>query len=148
MSLCTDKFFYSAIAKSQAVQDATGGRIYNTADDSVENEEDTQVPYVIITNNGGQNQTESKDDVGESDTDTDNISIEIAATSREQLADIAKSVRKAVKAAFADFDDEDAVSFGFFLEDYTMSYGPVNFDEWKPCFWQTLNYQCETTAEE
>lgn len=142
MSLCTDKFFYSAIAKSQAVQDATGGRIYNTADDSVENEEDTLTPYIIIANNGGQNQTESKDDVGESDTDTDNISIEIAATSREQLADIAKAVRKAVKAEFAD-TVEDSMIY-----DYTFSYGPVNFDEWKPCYWQTLNYQCETTAEE
>ena len=148
MSLRTDKFFYSAIAKSQAVQDATGGRIYNTADDSVENEEDTLTPYIIITNNGGQNVTEDKDDVGESMTDSDSISVEIAANNREQLAIIATAVRKAVKEAFADFDDEDAVSLGFFLQDYTMSYGPVNFDEWKPCFWQTLNYQCETTAEE
>lgn len=142
MSLCTDKFFYQAIAASEVVKEATDGRIYNTADDSVENEADTQVPYVIITNNGGQNNVEDKDDVGESDTDTDNISIEIAATSREQLATIATAIRKAVKAEFAESVVGDTII------DYTFSYGPVNFDEWKPCYWQNLNYQCETTAEE
>lgn len=148
MSLCTDKFFYQAIAASEVVQEATDGRIYNTADDSVENEEETLTPYIIIMNNGGQNLTEDKDDVGESMTDSDSISVEIAANTREQLATIATAVRKAVKAAFADFDDEDAARLGFFLQDYQMTYGPVNFDEWKPCYWQTLNYQCETTAEE
>lgn len=148
MSLCTDKFFYQAIAADATITGATGGRIYNTADDSVENEEDTQVPYVIITNQGGQNVVEDKDDTGESDTDQDNISIEVAATSREELHAICVAIRKAVKQAFADFTDEDAETLGFTIEDYNLNYGPVSFDPWKPCFWQTLNYQCETTAEE
>lgn len=147
MSLCTDKFFFKAIAADATITEATGGRIYNTADDSVENEEDTQVPYVIITNQGGQNVVEDKDDAGESGTDQENISIEIAATSREELYGIAKAVRLAVKDAFADSAELGADGEpGIF--DYQVSWGPINFDEWKPCYWLVLNYVCETTAEE
>lgn len=145
MSLATDKFFYRAIAHNATALTLTEARIFNTADESVDDAEDTRVPYVIITNNGGRNDTGSKDDQGESDTDIDNISVEIAATSREQLHEIAEAIRAAIKQAFSDFGDEYS-DLGFWLNDYTFSYGPVNYDAFKPCYWQTLNYECETSA--
>lgn len=141
-------FFWRALNGSEVVRTLTGDRIYNTADDSVENEEDTRVPYCIITNNGGLNESESKDFGCEGSEDIENIGIEIAATSREELAMIAKAVRKAVKEAAADFDDSDAEELEFWLEDYSVSWGEVMFDPFKPCFWQMISYHCNTTASE
>jgi len=147
MSLCTDKFFFKSLKEDEDVMDAVDGRIINTADTTVDPEsaDDTEIPYIIITNEGTVNDEESKDSVGESDTDTDTISIVIAAKTRSELADVAKLVRKTIKAAFADMDDETAESLGFWLNDYSFTASGVNFDEWKPCMWQTLNYKCETT---
>lgn len=146
MSLVTDKFFWKALRESAEVIEVTDGRIFNTADDSVEPEhpEQTKVPYAIIMNNGTQNQVDSKDDGVESDYDNDSISIEIAATTRSELADIAQLVRETIRTAADNFSDEEETELGFRLIGYTFTASAVQFDPWKPCFWQNLNYVCET----
>lgn len=146
MSLVTDKFFWKALRESAEAIEVTDGRIFNTADDSVEPDEPdkTAIPYIMILNNGTQNQVESKDDGIESDYDNDSIALEIAASTREELADIAELVRKTIRKAAEEFTRDDGAELGFNLIDYTFSSSGVQFDPWKPCFWQNLNYACET----
>lgn len=146
MSLATDKFFYKALKESADIIEVTEGRIYNTIDDELD-PDSSALPSILILNEGTQNQTESKDDGMESETDIDSIMIGISARSRKELADIATLVRKVIKEKANNFDDDDAEELGFYLNDYTFTSSAVTWDQMKPCYWQELNYQCETENE-
>ena len=146
MSLVTDIFFYDALKDIDEINELVNGRIFNTADDEVDDEEvdKTDIPYIMILNNGTHNDENSKDDGVESDYDKDSISLEIAANDRKELARLTQLVRDIIRDTANAFDDTDAVNFGFQLTDYNFSAGTVEYDAMKPCFWQTLNYECET----
>lgn len=144
MSLVTDKFFKNALAASSDVMTATGERIYNTVDDEIGND-DTPLPYILICNDGTQNDDESKDDRFESDYDIDLIRLTICAKTRADLADLAQAVRSVILTAARGLTNEAQQSLGFYLEDYDFSASAVNFDEFRPCYWQDLIYKCQTS---
>lgn len=135
MSLATDKFFIEALSNSDVVTSAFEGRIFDTARPEIDEEED-KIPYLIVTNEGVQNITESKDDVGESDTDNVTISVLVVATDRQHLAELSQLIRTTLRNAIEATDEE--------ILDYTFSAGPVQYDGMKPCHFVTLTYQCET----
>ena len=142
-------------------------RIYNSAipvpDENLDN---VPVPYIIVMYNGMTNDAGTKDDY-EGDTDTVQIGIEVAAKTREQLGVIMRRIRKIIHEDFmfvwgyADLRDTNDVQLedtnGFRLRvmreydeivnripySYTVSAQAVQYDPWKPCFWQVLNYQCD-----
>jgi hypothetical protein len=91
------------------------------------------------------NDVETKDDPYEGDSDSVNISIEIAAKTRPELGQLAEAVRRQVHQYFvdADPDDEDA---DLIPHDYQFSAQAVIYDSSKPCYWQVLSYQCDTNA--
>lgn len=142
MSLKTDLFFARA-CRRQSIIDATQNRIFNTGRDDISEEED-KIPYIIITNDGTQNSAQSKDDVCESDYDTDTVSVLIVSDTRSHLAELAEDVRNSIREDVEDMDEEQGKKFGFIIEDYTLTAGPVEYDPTKPCFFQKLTYQCET----
>lgn len=123
-------------------------RIYNTAipvpDEDLDN---VPVPYIIVENNGMTNDQSTKDDY-EGDTDTVQIGIEVAASTRGQLGTIMQMIRDAVRNFFINYTpptDPDAEDLSNEIPlDYQLSASSVNYDSWKPCFWQVLNYQCDT----
>lgn len=135
MSLATDKFFIEALFASHAVKTAFEGRIFDTARPEIDEEED-KIPYLIVTNEGVQNVTESKDDVGESDTDNVTISVLVVATDRQHLAELSQLIRTTLRNAITEDDNE--------IIDYSFSAGAIQYDGMKPCHFVTLNYQCET----
>lgn len=139
MSLATDKFFIDALVSSEAVLAAFEGRIFDTARPEIDEQED-KIPYLIVTNEGVQNVTESKDDVGESDTDNVTISVLVVGRDRQDLADLSQCVRNCLRDAITDEDCDEII-------DYTFTAGSVQYDGMKPCHFVTLNYQCETTNE-
>ena len=142
MSLITDSFFYNAIKDVDKILALTDGRIFNPARNEEDDEED-RIPYIIITHDGGNNQTESKDtSSAESEYDSDNVSVLCVADDRESLAELIQIVRKTICIA-AD-SDEAAEERGFAITDYRLSYGPVEMDPSRPCCFQRLTYQCET----
>lgn len=144
MSLKTDLFFARS-CRRLSIMEATEGRVFNTGRDEISEEED-KIPYIIITNDGTQNDEESKDVVAESDYDRDTISVLVVSDTRSHLAELAEEVRKSVKQDVEDMDmDEDmAKEFGFLINDYSFSASAVEYDPSKPCFFQTLTYNCET----
>ena len=142
-SLATDSIFIAALNADASLMQKIGGRLYSTAiplpDEEAEN---VPVPYVIVTLDGLNNDTQSKDDPYEGDYDSVQIGVEISAENREKLAELAEQVRDIVHSYFRSYanDERDAV------EGYQLSAEPVQYDSMKPCFWQTLRYQCDVAV--
>lgn len=142
MSLKTDLFFARS-CRRLSIMETTEGRVFNTGRDEISEEED-KIPYIIITNDGTQNQEESKDAEVETAYDNDTVSVLIVSDTRSHLAELAEEVRNSVRDDVEDMDEEMAKEFGFMIEDYSFTASPVEYDPSKPCFFQTLTYQCET----
>lgn len=145
MSLQTDIIFYNAIASNQELMQLVGNRVFNTADENGgEDGENTDVPYIIISFDGLQNDQSTKDSY-EGATDKVTVSVEIAANCREDLATIAEEVRKTIPSYFSNRvntdEDYDLVPY-----DYDLQAGPVQYDWAKPCYWQTIGYVCDVKA--
>ena len=147
MSLITDKVFYNALSSSTDLAAYVDDRIYNTSipvpDDDLLNE---PVPYIIITFDGMQNEGYTKDNSFEGDTDKVQIGIEITADNREALGTLTQAVRDAVIAYFQDQEGHTTEDYDLVPEDYTLTAGPVQYDPIKPCFYQILNYNCDTNT--
>ena len=144
MSLITDKVFYNALLSNQTLADMVEGRIENTTipvpDDELAN---TPVPYIIITFDGMQNEGFSKDNSYEGMNDKVQVGIEVAATDRQQLADITTAIRQTVIDYFESAVEEQP-DFSLIPQNYTLTASPVQYDSLSPCFFQTLNYNCDT----
>ena len=147
MSLQTDIIFVKALrANADLMAQLAAGDVYNTAialpDEDLDN---APMPYAIVTFDGLTNDIDTKDDPFESESDSVNISIEIAAKTRNELGQLASAIRRQVHQYFinADPTDED---YELVPTDYQFSAQAVNYDSLKPCYWQVLTYQCDTNA--
>ena len=145
MSLRTDKVFYNALKSSSALLTAVGSRIYNTSipvpDEELQNE---PVPYIIITFDGLKNDGLTKDDSYEGNTDKVVISIEVTAADRETLGNITELTRSTVQAYFLDTEGHETDDYNLVPDDYVFSASPIRYDADKPCYYQTLTYECDT----
>lgn len=136
----TDSIFIAALTSSQEVMQTIDGRLYSTAipmpDEDAEN---VPVPYVIVTFNGLNNEGTTKDDPFDGDTDVVQIGVEVTAVNREQLAELTQLVRSTIHDYLTeDVDDERQT-----IDDYQFSADAVQYDSLKPCYWQTIRYQCD-----
>ena len=148
MSLATDSIFTTALQSNSDLMATLGyvaptltdkgkpARLYGTAiplpDEDLDN---VPVPYVIVTFDGLNNDAGTKDDRYESEYDRVNIGIEVVGKTLEDLHELTQEVRDTVLAYFR--ATETAV------EDYTFTADAIQFDSMKPCYWQTLRYQCD-----
>lgn len=131
--LTFDKHFYESLSQDAYIKALTDGRIFNPARPVID-EEDDKIPYIIITNDGGSNQEESKDCELEGTRDNVTISVLCVASDRKKLADLIQKVRDVIRISAEDWPR---------LLQYSLSAGSVQFDPSKPCQYQTLTYQCE-----
>lgn len=148
MSLITDKVFYNALRSNAELVAQVGNRIESTSipvpDEDFMNE---PLPYIIITYDGMQNEGFTKDNSYEGDTDKVQVSIEVDAESRDELGDIMQKVRQTVIDYFEDevghvWDDYDYVP-----DSYELTASAVAYDPTKPCYYQTLTYNCNTKTK-
>ena len=148
MSLATDSIFTTALQSNSDLMATLGyvaptltdkgkpARLYGTAiplpDEDLDN---VPVPYVIVTFDGLNNDAGTKDDRYESEYDRVNIGIEVVGETLKDLHDLTQMVRDTILTYFR--STETAV------EDYTFTADAIQFDSMKPCYWQTLRYQCD-----
>ena len=147
MSLITDIIFVRALrSNSELMAALPAGDVYNTTiaepDEEVLN---APVPYIIVSYDGMQNDSQTKDDSYEGDTDNVQIGIEIAAKTRKQLGELATQIRETVSDFFENLPDDDP-DFDLVPLNYNLTAQGVNYDSDKPCYWQVLNYQCDTNV--
>lgn len=144
MSLITDKVFYNAIRSNAALMEQVGGRIESTSipvpDDQLDNE---PVPYVIISFDGLQNEGFTKDNSYEGDTDKVQVSIDVTAQTRDELGDLMQTIRQTVIDYFEGIQKTDD-DWPLIPNNYTLTASPVAYDSMKPCYYQTLTYNCDT----
>ena len=151
MSLATDSIFVTALQSNSDlleklteyiddddnVQYDETPRLYGTAiglpDDDADN---VPVPYVIVTFDGLTNDQGTKDDRYESEYDTVNIGVEVAARNIDELHDLTQMVRDTILSYLR--ANETAIM------DYNFAAQTIQFDSLKPCYWQVLTYQCDT----
>lgn len=134
-----DEIFYEAL-KGSPLSDITGGRIYSTCIEVPPTEEDnTPVPYIVITDDPYQNDMGTKDDVWEGRVDHVQASVIIAAESPAEV----KRLRRLVRKAIADYV-------------VTLQRPPyltasrnegIEWYDMKPCYYDTLHYQCDMDVD-
>lgn len=147
MSLQTDIIFVAAIkSDTELLKQLAIGDVYNTTiampDEDLDN---ADVPYVIVSQGEVVNDGTTKDDY-EGDTDSVNITIEVAARTRAELGTLADCIRKTVRRYFMASEDGDELHDMVPL-DYQFSAKPVTYDPLKPCWWMELNYQCDVNND-
>lgn len=136
MSLTLDRFFFNALKASRAIGHMTGGRVFNTTR-TTEDDRLDKVPYIIVTFDSLTNDLDAltKDDM-ESEEDNVTVSLICVAENRKRLGELTVAARKAVLNWLrADRDEIEISSWQF-------SAGSVQCDVDKPCFYQTLTYNC------
>lgn len=145
MSLITDKVFYNALRSNAALMEQVGGRIESTSIPVPDEEFDNvPVPYVIITFDGLQNEGFTKDNSFEGNEDKVQVSIEVAANTRDELGDIMQTIRQTVIDYFESVEAGDD-DWPLIPNNYTFSASDIGYDSMKPCYYQTLTYNCDTT---
>ena len=148
MSLITDKVFYNALRSNAELVAQVGNRIESTSipvpDEEFMNE---PLPYIIITYDGMQNEGFTKDNSYEGDTDKVQVSIEVDAESRDELGDIMQKVRQTVIDYFEDEVGHVWDDYYYVPDSYELTASPVAYDPTKPCYYQTLTYNCNTKTK-
>lgn len=141
MSLQTDAIFIKALRSNEVLTAKLKGRIYDTAiplpDEEAEN---VPVPYVVVTYDAMANDTSTKDDAYESDSDNVNIGVLVIAETLDELHPLTAMIRDTIHDYFVNHVDED----NEVPVDYNFTAQGITYDSMKPCFWQKLIYQCDT----
>jgi hypothetical protein len=147
MSLRTDIIFVKALSSnSQLVESLPARGIYNTSIPLPDAEMlNAAIPYIIVRMTGVTNDASNKDEAFEGESDTVNIEVEICAETRTELGEMAEDVRTTIREYFEDADPEDE-DYGLVPVDYQFGATAVMYDPDKPCFYQSLTYQCDTNA--
>lgn len=151
MSLLTDVIFVKALrSNSDLIAELPAGDVYNVAialpDEDADN---APLPNIIVSFDGLQNDISSKDDQFEGDEDRVQISIEVAATTRPQLGDLVVAIRQTISEYFHEnYGSTDDDDFSLIPNSMTFSAAGVKYDPDKPCYWQVLQYQCDTDLDE
>lgn len=145
MSLITDKVFYNALHSNATLMAQVDGRIESTSipvpDKQLDN---TPVPYIIITFDGLQNEGHTKDNSFEGETDKVQVGIEVAANTRDDLGEIMQAIRETIIEYFEDTDGHAWDDYQYIPTNYTLTASAIGYDGDKPCYYQTLIYNCDT----
>lgn len=152
MGLLTDAFFKHALESDTTLMaELPAGAIYNNIADPDYDMENVPVPYVIVNNDGGENDAQTKDDY-EGAEDKVTISIRIVAKTNDSLRRLAVRIRSTIRDYMqqsAQRIDEGTPAEGDDLRpyDYTFSFSDVSYEPQKPSHTMMLYYQCSTPNE-
>lgn len=151
MSLATDNIFVTALKSNAELVEALGGVVADPNDKSVEEKaprlygtaiplpdedlDNVPLPYVIVTFDGLNNDTDTKDCPYEGSYDHVNIGIVVVNKTLTSLHTLTQMVRDTVLGYFRETETD--------VEDYMMSAERIEFDQLKPSYCQVLRYQCE-----
>lgn len=140
-----DEIFYDALRSSQAIMRLTDGRIFSTCIEVPPAEDDnTPIPYIIITDDGYTNDLGTKDWMWEGPMDHCKASVIISAGDRSEVATLRRLVRQAIENyVFVQARKGEAIP----MLTNTNSDG-TNWDWTKPCYYDTIHYQCDMDVQE
>ena len=137
-----DKLFYDALQADNTLTAYIGGtdRITSTCFEVSPDEQDnTPLPCIIVTDDGLTNNQQNKDNVWESDEDRVQASVEVDGTSPKQVKQLIRMVRKAINNYVTTLytQGEDIPNL------QSVQTNGVAWDWMKPCYHSTVSYQCD-----
>jgi len=150
MALELDEIFYAALTADTTIAEACGyvapksqgdpgtpARIYSTCVEVPPTDNDnTPLPYIIITDDGLQNNQSTKDDVWESIEDRVQASVQVSAKNPKEVKRLTRLCRKAIADYIATMSGSRP-----YLQSLTTD--GTAWDWTKPCYYKTLQYQCD-----
>lgn len=139
-----DEIIYDAICADTALMEAIGSRVVSTCFEVPPAEADnTPLPNIIVTDDGFQNQTGTKDCVWESGEDRVQVTVDVAADSPKEVKRLIRMVRRAVENHIILMSATD----GCIPELDSLSSNGIAWDWMKPCYYQQITYQCTVPSE-
>jgi hypothetical protein len=140
MAIELDELFFNALMADADLVLAVGGRIESTCFEVAPDDKDnTQLPNIIITDDGLTNQPTSKDMEWEADEDRVQASVDVAAKNPKQVKQLIRMVRKAIANYIKGMDDKgEEIPY---LQ--SLQTTGVEWDWMKPCYHSVMIYQCD-----
>ena len=136
-----DEIIYDALTADNGIGLLLRGGIHSTCIEVPPTEDDnTPLPYIIITDDPFQNETGTKDDLWESDTDRVQASVEIAANSPAEVKQLRRLVRQAIASHVATLQNPPYL--------VSSSNDGIAWDWLKPCYYDRLHYQCDVNIHD
>ena len=133
-----DDIMYAAITGDSSLVSLTDGNIVTCCFEVPPDIEDnTPLPYIIIIEDPTQNEQGTKDDVWDSDYDSAQVSIEIAAATKAEVKQLRRKVRKAIREYVSNMDYTTRPDLKSFSNE------GIAWDWLKPCYYDRLHYQCD-----
>ena len=140
MALELDELFFNALMADGELVLAVGGRIESTCFEVSPDEPDnTQLPCIIVTDDGLTNQPDTKDAVWEGSEDRVQASVEVDAKDPKDVKTLIRMVRKAI----ANYIEEMAAKGEEIPSLVSVQTNGVAWDWMKPCYHSTITYQCD-----
>ena len=132
-----DDIMYAAITGDSSLVSLTDGNIVTCCFEVPPDIEDnTPMPYIIIVEDPTQNEQGTKDDVWDSDYDSAQVSIEIAAATKAEVKQLRRKVRKVIREYVSTMDYTTRPDLKSFSNE------GIAWDWLKPCYYDRLHYQC------
>ena len=135
-----DEILYDALLADEDLMDATEGRIESTCFEVSPDEQDnTQLPCIIVMDDELQNSGATKDSCWESEEDRVQASVEIDGRSPREVKRLRRMVRRAIAShiqAMAENDEET-------LSLQNVQCNGIAWDWMKPCYHTTITYVCD-----
>ena len=135
-----DEILYDALLADEYLMDATEGRIESTCFEVSPDEQDnTQLPCIIVMDDELQNSSATKDSCWESEEDRVQASVEIDGRSPREVKRLRRMVRRAIAIhihAMAE-NDEETPSL------QNVQCNGIAWDWMKPCYHTTITYVCD-----
>lgn len=134
-----DEILYDALRADATLTEAVSGRIVSTCFEVSPDEKDnTPLPCIIVTDDGLQNATATKDDVWESTEDRVTASVEVDGRSPKEVKTLLRQVRHAIGSYITSLAVQGEQTPC--LESVQTT--GVAWDWLKPCYHETISYQC------
>ena len=134
-----DEILYNALKADETLMQAVGDRIVSTCFEVGPDEQDnTQLPCIIVTDDGIQNTPATKDCNWEASEDRVQASVEVDGRSPKEVKQLQQMCRQAIAdyiRTMANNDEEIP-----YLE--SLQSNGIAWDWMKPCYHSTLTYNC------
>ena len=131
-----DEIIFNALTADQVLATETGGRIKSTCIEVPPTDDDnTPIPFIVIYESPSQNDTGTKDNVWESNVDIVNVGVEVNAIAPREVQRLRRRIRSAVESYMESMESPPYLR--------SISWDGVQWDWTRPCYFDTIRYQCE-----
>ena len=139
-----DELFFNALMEDAELVLSVDGRIESTCFEVSPDEKDnTPLPCIIVTDDGLANQPTDKDVEWESSEDHVQASIEVDGRNPKEVKELVRMVRKAIATYIASLQEKEEEIPTLI----SIQTNGVAWDWMKPCYHETITYQCDVKNE-